>query len=366
VKVVTVVGARPQFIKCAPVSREIRKVATEVLIHTGQHYDAAMSDVFFEQMSIPRPNHNLGVGSGSHGWQTAKMLERIEAILLEERPDWCVVYGDTNSTLAGALAAAKLRIPVAHIEAGLRSFNRDMPEELNRITTDHLSDICFCPTSSAVNHLANEGIVKGVHLVGDVMFDAFRHNSQLASVQSTILDRLELVPKQFMLATVHRAENTDRRENLTAILDAFVQLAESGVTVVLPLHPRTANDLAGYEGLQRDNLRLIEPVNYLDMLSLERHASVIMTDSGGVQKEAYWSRVPCVTFRTETEWVETIDAGWNVLVGPNMSRIVHAARTAESPKDLIPGWEEHEASREIVATLVSALCQNSAKPSKVA
>lgn len=356
-KIVTVVGARPQFIKASAVSRELRNHAgfRECLVHTGQHYDAAMSDVFFEQLAMPQPDYNLAVGSGTHGMQTARMLSQIEEILIKERPQCCLVYGDTNSTLAGALAAAKLSIPVAHVEAGLRSFNRTMPEEVNRVVTDHLSDICFCPSEIAVRHLAKEGIIRNVHLVGDVMFDAFEHNLRVAERTSDILDRLGLQRGGFMLATVHRAENTDRPENLASILKALMQLAKSGVRVVLPLHPRTKSRLHDSPDLGHKDLMVIDPVDYLDMLTLERHSAVILTDSGGVQKEAYWSRVPCVTLRRETEWTETVSAGWNVLVGPDTKHIVEAALSARPTTQVIADWEGHKASQEIVESLKSYL-----------
>jgi UDP-GlcNAc3NAcA epimerase len=260
-KVVTVVGARPQFIKSAPVSRELRKVATEVLVHTGQHYDDNMSEVFFRDLELPEPDYNLGVGSGPHGVQTGEMLKRIEEVLVKEQPDYVVVYGDTNSTLAGALAAAKLHIPVAHVEAGLRSFNRQMPEEINRLVTDHVSTLLFCPTKTAVKNLAREGITKGVHLVGDVMYDALRHNIQIAERRPTILEQLKLRPKKYALATVHRAENTDQPENLNNIISAFITLARSGQTVVFPVHPRTRQWLNTINMNGSSNLLIINPVS---------------------------------------------------------------------------------------------------------
>lgn len=326
-KVVSIVGARPQFVKAAPISRALRAAGhEEFLLHTGQHYDTNLSAVFFEELEIPPPNVNLGVGSGHHGAQTAAMLAGIEKMLLAETPDRVLVYGDTNSTLAGALAAAKLHIPVAHVEAGLRSFNRLMPEELNRMIADHLSDILLCPSQTAVDNLKSEGVTHGVHLVGDVMYDAVLMFAQLARERSTIFKELEIEPGKYLLATVHRAENTDDIGRLGNILTAFAQLGE---TIIFPIHPRTRKAIAdsGDGELQlSNNVRLIAPVGYLDMLMLEQNARMILTDSGGIQKEAYWLGVPCVTLRDETEWGETVAAGWNVLAGASAARIVEAVR----------------------------------------
>ena len=328
-RVVTVVGARPQFIKAAPVSRVLRQRHTEVLVHTGQHYDENMSAVFFAELDLPQPDVNLGVGSGSHGAQTAAMLAGIEHVLLAEKPDWVLVYGDTNSTLAGALAAAKLHMPVAHVEAGLRSFNRAMPEEINRVLTDHVSDLLFCPSQTAVDNLAHEGIVRGVHLVGDVMADALAYAAERAQSHSDILQRLGLSEKDFLLATVHRAENTDDPARLRAILEAFAALDE---LIVFPVHPRTQARIAALNLKSKiQNLKFIDPVGYLDMVRLEQAARMILTDSGGIQKEAYWLGVPCVTLRDETEWVETVQTGWNYLVGAGLQRIVRAVRTFAIP-----------------------------------
>jgi UDP-GlcNAc3NAcA epimerase len=322
-KIVAVVGARPQFIKAATVSRALRSTpgVEEVLVHTGQHYDDKMSRVFFEELEIPEPDYHLGIGSGTHGPQTGRMLEAVEQVLLQERPDWALVYGDTNSTLAGALAAAKLHIPVAHVEAGLRSFNRRMPEEINRVLTDHAADLLFAPTAAAVKNLRQEGIPEErIHLVGDVMYDAALYYGAKAERESRILERLVLQPKGYLLATVHRAENTDDPVRLRAIFEGLAAAARE-MPVVLPLHPRTRAALAR-EGMLAEtsrHLRLIEPVGYLDMVLLEKNARLIATDSGGVQKEAFFYRVPCVTLREETEWVELVALGWNHLVSP-MSR----------------------------------------------
>ncbi len=329
-KIVTVVGARPQFIKAAAISRRLRLRHTEILVHTGQHYDDSMSQIFFDELDIPQPEVNLGVGSGPHGAQTGEMLAGIERVLTQEKPDWTLVYGDTNSTLAGALAAAKLHIPVAHVEAGLRSFNRAMPEEINRILTDHISALLFCPSQIAVDHLKREGIERGVHIVGDVMADALFHAVE-ASANATILEKLKLLPGTYWLATVHRAENTDDSERLKSILRAFDQLTE---TVVFPVHPRTRHCLDRLGYLPPPHVRLLDPLGYLDMVVLEKSARAILTDSGGIQKEAYWLGTPCITLRDETEWVETVDSGWNTLTGADTRRIL--AATALKPPETRP------------------------------
>jgi UDP-GlcNAc3NAcA epimerase len=326
VRIVSIVGARPQFVKAAPVSRALRSRGLhEVLVHTGQHYDHNMSALFFQELDIPEPDFNLDVGSGPHGWQTGQMLIRIEEVLLRKRPDFVLVYGDTNSTLAAALAAVKLHIPLAHVEAGLRSFNRDMPEEHNRVLTDHAADLLFCPTQTAVDHLAAEAITEGVHLTGDVMYDAVLYNSALAEEKSDVMRRLALTSGEYCLATVHRPQNTDEPGNLAAILGAFAAIEE---TIVFPAHPRTRAALEHHELNPPTNVLLIDAVGYLDMLVLEKHARVILTDSGGVQKEAFFFAVPCVTLREETEWIETVKNGWNALAGASHERIVKAVRTA--------------------------------------
>ena len=322
-KLLTIIGARPQFIKAATVSRVIqqRDDITEILVHTGQHYDDNMSEVFFQQLDIAQPDYHLGIGSGRHGSQTGKMLEAIEAVLLTEKPDWVLVYGDTNSTLAGALAAVKLHIDFAHVEAGLRSFNRKMPEEINRILTDHAADLLFAPTEIAVTNLRREGIAEEkIDLVGDVMYDAALYYGAKAEQQSHILDSLQLKDKNYILATVHRAENTDNPTRLKALFEGLGQIAQQ-IQVILPLHPRTRESLKRHNLFGEGNhkglpLRLIEPVGYLDMVILEKHARLIATDSGGVQKEACFYQVPCVTLRDETEWVELVELGANVLCSP--------------------------------------------------
>ena len=315
-KLLTILGARPQFIKAAVVSRSIAKTEQieEILVHTGQHYDFTMSEVFFEELGIPVPTYHLGVGGLSHGAMTGRQLEKIEKILLEEEPDWVLVYGDTNSTLAGTLAAIKLNIPVAHIEAGLRSFNRKMPEEHNRVLTDHAADLLFSPTPTATAHLIREGIPeKRIKQVGDVMYDAALLFGPLAAEKSKLLTKLSFSQRAFILATIHRAETTDNPKLLQRILQA---LQQSPLPVELPLHPRTHNKVSP-NVLDHPNLYVIEPVGYLDMIALEQAATLIATDSGGVQKEAYFHGKPCLTLRTETEWTELLDAGWNRLAPLN-------------------------------------------------
>jgi len=314
--IATIVGARPQFIKAAVVSRafrEHRPAVREVLVHTGQHYDANMSDIFFAELDIPRPDYHLGIGGGTHGQNTGRMIEAIEGVLLRQRPDWVLVYGDTDSTLAGALAAVKLHIPVAHVEAGLRSFNRRMPEEINRVLTDHAADLLFTPTDTATRNLTHEGMAgEKVQQVGDVMYDAALYYGERAEQRSRILDTLGLVANRYILVTLHRAENTDDPERMRNILAGF---AESPQPIVWPLHPRTRKRLADFGLTLPDTVQVIDPVGYLDMVMLEKHAALIATDSGGVQKEAYFHRVPCLTLREETEWVELVEAGANRLVG---------------------------------------------------
>jgi UDP-GlcNAc3NAcA epimerase len=311
-RIVTIVGARPQFIKAAPVSAALAVAEfEEIIVHTGQHFDAAMSDVFFEELGIKQPSHHLNINSLGHGAMTGRMIEALETILVQESPDLVVVFGDTNSTLAGAVAAAKLHIPVAHVEAGLRSFNRRMPEEINRVLTDHASDLLLCPTATAVENLRQEGMTKGVLLVGDVMFDATLQAIKQSRARSRILDTLSLSPKRYFAATVHRAENTDDEARFADIF-AFLRDRTREMPVVLAVHPRTRKVLAE-RGTSTVGLRLIEPLGYLDMTQLLNGAAGIFTDSGGIQKEAYFHRVPCVTLREDTEWVETITNGWNRL-----------------------------------------------------
>jgi UDP-N-acetylglucosamine 2-epimerase len=328
VKIVTIVGARPQFIKAAPVSKELRKRHTEYLVHTGQHYDKNMSNLFFDELGIPQPYINLNIGSGPHALQTGQMMIGIEGILTDQQPDLVLVYGDTNSTLAGAIAGSKLNIPIAHVEAGLRSFNKKMPEEVNRILTDKISDYLFCPTQTAVKHLKAEGISNGVSNTGDVMYDASLYFSQLANEKEPVLDKFDLQPKQYILATCHRPQNTDDKEAMTNIISAFI---ESDLKVVFPVHPRTRTFLEKFDLLEKikrqSNLVLAEPVGYLEMVQLEQNAKKILTDSGGVQKEAYFYKVPCITMRPETEWTETVEDGWNKLVNADKNEILLALET---------------------------------------
>jgi len=419
--IIHIVGARPQFIKMAVVSRAItvhNKEVTEsdrieeLIIHTGQHYDYGMSKVFFDELGIPRPDYNLGIGSGAHGAQTGRMLEAIEKVLVDEQPDWVLLYGDTNSTLAGALAAAKLHIPVAHVEAGLRSFNKEMPEEINRVLTDHTSDLLFCPTETAVENLRREGftsIANNGHLVsdldsdlalnvnhelrtknhepvvlnvGDVMYDSVLYNLKLAEKRSDILKRLHLFPNKpnephelnkpdkpmrYALATVHRASNTDNPERLRSIFQALNEIARSVMPVIIPLHPRTRKQLNALSNPTNStnpmnptnsmNLIIIDPVPYLDMLLLEKNAKLVLTDSGGVQKEAFILNVPCVTLREETEWVETVDAGLNALVGADRARLLEAVKrfSSQRPSDLqVNPYGDGHASERIVGIVVKA------------
>ncbi len=320
-KIITIIGARPQFIKAAAVSKELRINNTEKIIHTGQHYDSNMSQVFFEELNIPMPDYNLNIGSGRHGFQTGNMLIKIEEILEEEKPDCILVYGDTNSTLAGALAASKLLIPVAHVEAGLRSFNMKMPEEQNRILTDHISTYLFAPTEVAVKNLSKEGITNNVYNVGDVMYDAVLHFSKLALQKTDVLNKLNLNKGEYILATIHRAENTNDVNRLKNIVESF---NEYNGKIVIPLHPRTRKYMKDYGLKFSDNVKIIEPIGYLEMLVLEMMSQKIVTDSGGLQKEAFFAKKPCITLRDETEWVETVENGWNVLVGTDKNKILDA------------------------------------------
>lgn len=362
-KIVTVLGARPQFIKAAAVSRALRAGANnEVLVHTGQHYDDAMSAVFFRELDIPPPRHNLGIGSAGHGVQTGRMLEALEPVLLQEAPDWVLVYGDTNSTMAGALAACKLHIPVAHVEAGLRSFDRTMPEEINRIVADHVADRLFVPTEAAVTQLFREGISGNkVRRVGDVMYDVALYYGTKAERESTVMERLGLAAGGYILATVHRAENTDRPDRLGCLLAGLAEVA-CQLPVVLPLHPRTRGVLDADPTLAETAraLRLIEPVGYLDMLMLEKNAALVATDSGGVQKEAFFYRVPCVTLRERTEWVELVDLGWNRLVPPDSAAGVAAGVLAAlgiAGAEAAP-YGDGDAAERIADSLASTGCGN--------
>ncbi len=387
-KIMTIVGARPRFIKAAAVNRAIQTFSKRsetrlyekdriqgILVHTGQHYDYLMDKIFFEELQLPTPDYHLGVGSGSHGRQTGIMLERIETVLQKEKPMVVMVYGDTNSTLAGALAAAKLNIPVAHVEAGLRSYHRAMPEEINRLLTDHLSTLLFCPTDQAVRNLLKEGIKDGrpglVKNVGDVRYDSILYYSKMAEKKSTILKDMNLCfstlnsvraihelpvhrTLNYYLATLHRAENTDDPRVLKSILKALNEIGRN-TSVILPLHPRTKKMMKVHHPFSFKNIKFIEPVSYLGMLQLEKKAKAILTDSGGIQKEAHWLKVPCFTLREETEWVETVKSGWNVLVGTGMKRIVKEVSHTERRRKYLKGdkvFGDGKASQKIVQILI--------------
>lgn len=348
-KVLTVIGARPQFVKAATVSNKLRNNNnSEILVHTGQHYDNNMSDIFFEELGIPKPDYNLNIGSSNHGNQTGNMLISLEEIYLKEKPDMVLVYGDTNSTLAGALCASKLLIPIAHVEAGLRSFNKAMPEEQNRILTDHISDLLFTPTLTAVNNLKAENVINGVHNVGDVMYDAVNLFKERAKEVSTITNKLDLAPNSYVLSTIHRAENTNSIERLTSIIEA---LSESNQKIVLPLHPRTKKFIEQYNLKVGENIKIIDPIGYLDMLSLEENCTKIVTDSGGIQKEAYFLNKPCITMRDETEWVETVNNGWNLIVGSDSKKIVDALQSFNPTGTPAPAFGNGDSS-SIIADII--------------
>lgn len=372
-KIASIVGARPQFIKLAPLVRAIQEynkydskfTIKHVLIHTGQHYDFEMNKIFFDELGIQEPAYNLEVGSGSQGWQIGEIIKKAEEVLVKEKPDLALVYGDTNSTLAGALAAAKLHIPIAHIEAGLRSYDRGMPEEINRVLTDHCSNILFCPTERAVENLKKEGFTNiinngklinenfirddfstinfrkfpGVINVGDVMYDALLMSLELAEKKSIILDTFKVRPGEYYLATIHRAENTDNKENLKNIMQAFLKISKEK-TIIFPVHPRTKKILKKLHisTSSFNKLHIIDPISYFDILILLKNAKKILTDSGGIQKEAYIFRVPCVTIRNNTEWVETVESGWNIVVGANKKRLIESILSS-SP---IPDYNSRE------------------------
>lgn len=345
-RIVTITGARPQFVKAAVVSRALKEAdVDEVMVHTGQHYDDEMSAVFFEELGIPEPSVNLDVGSGSHAVQTGEIMVRLEEFLMAgPAPDYVLTYGDTNSTIAGALVASKLQMPLAHVEAGLRSFNRSMPEEINRIVTDRLSSLLFCPTQTAIDHLRDEGITEGVYLSGDVMLDATQLFAQVAERRRPLADVTDLAEGSYYVATVHRAENTDDAARLKGI---FEGLGRIDAPVTLPLHPRTRNRLDGID-IPR-NVHITAPVGYLSMLSLVSHSRGVLTDSGGLQKEAIWLGIPCVTLRNETEWVETTERGWNTIAGADPDRIQAAVATPPTPPP--PEFSQPGAAKRIVAIL---------------
>ena len=350
-KIMTIVGARPQFIKAAVVSRafeEHRPDVQEIIVHTGQHYDANMSDVFFDELEIPRPDYNLGIGGGTHGQNTGRMMEKLEGLMMDVQPDWVLVYGDTDSTLAGALAASKLHIPVAHVEAGLRSFNRRMPEEINRVLTDHIADILFAPTETGRTNLLNEGIAEGkIKLVGDVMYDASLFYKAKARKPKLPVE-MDIQGGDFVLCTIHRAENTDDPQRLK---DIFQGVGASEEQVILPMHPRTKAKVGDFGIGIPENVRVIDPVGYLEMVWLEANCRCVATDSGGVQKEAYFFEKPCITMRNETEWVELVEAGWNVLVGANSEKIVTAVHNCAKSNVIELLYGKGDAGQEIVDAL---------------
>ena len=356
IKIITVVGARPNFIKVAPLFEEFKKhkKINPILIHTGQHYDYEMSQAFFDGLKIPKPNYNLEIGSALHGKQTGKTIIELEKVYLKEKPDLIVVVGDVNSTLAGALVAAKLHMPIAHIEAGLRSYKKTMPEEVNRVLTDHISDFLFCPTKTAEWNLKKEGIKKEVlYNVGDIMYDAFLYNIKIAQKKSEILERLKIKPKSYYLATVHRAENTNNKKKLKNIADSFCGIGN----IIFPCHPRTEKYLKQYKLWKRlkQRVKVIKSLKYLDMLWLEKNAKKILTDSGGVQKETYFAKAPCITLRDETEWVETVKSGWNILVGDDKQKIIKAVKKFNPKKPQYKYFGDGKTAKRIVKILVNFL-----------
>jgi len=353
-KIVQIVGARPQFVKLAPLSREIRKHFTEIIIHSGQHYDIEMNDVFFRDMEIPAPDHNLEVGSGSQAEQTGQILAKLGDILEKERPDMVIVYGDTNTTLAGALAAVKLHIPTAHVEAGLRSFNRSMPEEINRIVSDHVCDMLFVPTPAALDNARREGLGDKCYMVGDIMVDSVRYGMEKAKEKTNILNEMVLEPMNYALLTLHRPYNVDDPANLAQILDGLDTLDRP---IVFPVHPRTRNIITTHISKTYKNIRFIPPQAYLDFVCLMSHASMILTDSGGIQKEAYILQKPCITLRYETEWVETVDSGWNLLLPPNSKGFPHLIRGFIPPSEHPPIFGE-KVAQKITDAIASQLTEN--------
>ncbi|HNX01540.1 MAG TPA: UDP-N-acetylglucosamine 2-epimerase (non-hydrolyzing) [Candidatus Cloacimonadota bacterium] len=323
-KILSVIGARPQFIKAALLSKEIRKYHEEILVHTGQHYNEEMSDIFFEQLDIPQPSYNLGVGSGTHGYQTGHMIIELEKVLLREMPDFVLIYGDTNSTVSASLAAVKLHIPVGHVEAGLRNFDLNIPEEVNRLVADHISTLLFAPTETAVDNLANEGLSDKTFLTGDVMYDILLRSLDVSEKQSGIMTELGLRDKDYILATIHRPDNTDNSDNLKNIIKAFETCGEN---VVVPLHPRTLKEMTKQNiKVESDHLKIITPLGYMDFLKLLHHAKKVITDSGGVQKESYLLKIPCITIYESTSWIETVRDGWNILAKPDVEDIMDKIR----------------------------------------
>lgn len=351
IKILVVVGARPNFIKAFPLFEEFKKnkAIVPVLVHTGQHYDYEMSKVFFGDLNIPKPDYNLHVGSGSHAFQTAEVMKNLESIVLKEKPNWMLVFGDVNSTLAGALVASKLHVPIAHVEAGLRSFDKSMPEEINRVLTDHISDVLFCPTKKAVENLKKEGIVKNVYNVGDIMFDAYIKMAEIADRKSKIMKEMKISKKNYILLTIHRAKNTENSDDISNILDI---LSDTGENIIFPVHPRTKKVLDQKKINGYLNIKFIKPVSYFDMIVLENNASKIITDSGGVQKEAYFAKTPCITLREETEWVETVNDRWNILVGSERSRIIRAIKSFNPRGRQERNYGDGNATKKIIKYLI--------------
>lgn len=379
-KIITIIGARPQIIKAAAISRAIhthfKDQITELIVHTGQHYDDNMSAIFFSEMGIPEADYNLSVGSGNHGAQTAKMMEGIETILLKERPDALLVYGDTNSTLAGALAAAKIHIPVVHIEAGLRSYNKSMPEEINRITCDHCSTLLFSPTQQGIENLIKEGFSTTIHSkasidhplvfkTGDIMFDNSMYFSSIANEKQGLVEKLQLTPGEFILCTIHRDSNTDKPEHLNQIIRGLLQIQRiSNQMLVLPLHPRTRKKMTellepaiAEELKDNSKIQVIDPAGFLDMISLESRCSMVITDSGGVQKEAFFFKKPCIILREQTEWVEIVENGNALLVGSSEEKLIEAYHQLTSKKDYTypPFFGDGHASEEICRLMIEHL-----------
>jgi len=352
-KIASIVGTRPNFVKAVLLSKEIRRKNKEILIHAGQHYDYQMNKIFFDELAIPEPNYHLGVGSGTHAYQTGEMMKKIEKVLMKERPDLALVYGDCNSTLAGALAAVKLHCLIAHVEAGPRFFDKSVPEEVNRVLTDHVSTLLFAPTQIAVDNLKREGIEQGVYLTGDVMLDSFLHFSKVAERSSKILDRLGLSKGEYLLATVHRARNTDIKENLGNLVSVFLDIGEK---IIFPIHPRTEKHLKQFGLFNKlknaPNIKLIPPVGYLDSISLTKNAKKVLTDSGGLQKEAYFSKVPCITLDEATGWPETVEVEWNILVGTNKRKIIEAVKQFE-PKGKQKNIFGSGRAREKITSIIS-------------
>ena len=351
-KIISVVGARPQFIKLAILSKEIRENHNEIIIHTGQHYDDNMSKYFFEEMQIAKPDYNLNIGSGSHGKQTAEMLIGLEDIFLHQKPDVVITFGDTNTTLATGLAATKLNIPVAHVEAGLRSHNREMPEEINRILTDHISDYLFAPTLTAMENIKSENLYGKPFLVGDVMYDSLLYYGKIAEQKSRILKNLKLRQKEYILLTLHRPYNVD---NIQKLQNIFSALKQTKRFIVLPVHPRSRKMIENTNTIIPENISIIEPLGYLDFIFLQKHSEKIITDSGGIQKEAYLNGIPCITIRPETEWIETVKAGWNVLVGDKKDQLIENCLHFKPSHNRPRYFGDGNSSKKIISILESHL-----------